>query len=196
LYSLLEGRSAEWARAHFFVGRDSFYRRERTGFSNCQNMELERIRDAAERVASTERVEVWDVEWKIGKDRILRVYIDKPEGVSHADCQAVSEQLSVILDVEDLVPGQRYTLEISSPGMDRKLFKPEHFQRFIGRMAKIWLHQPVEPGEGAKPLSYVEGRLTGFTDGRVSIELAKTSGKGIIEVQFENIRKANLIVEF
>ena len=159
-------------------------------------MEIERIRDAAERVASTEGVEVWDVEWKIGKDRILRVYIDKPEGVSHADCQAVSEQLSVILDVEDLVPGQRYTLEISSPGMDRKLFKPEHFQRFVGRMAKIWLHQPVEPGEGVKPLSYVEGRLTSFTDGRVSIELAKTTGKGTIEVPFENIRKANLIVEF
>ena len=64
-------------------------------------------------------LEVWDVEWKVGKDRFLRVYIDKPEGVSHADCQAVSEQLSVILDVEDLVPGPRYVLEISSPGLDR-----------------------------------------------------------------------------
>src|ERR1019366_9834392 len=128
-------------------------------FSNGWNMELERIREAAERVAHTEGLEIWDVEWKIGKDRILRVYIDKPAGVSHADCQAVSEQLSVILDVEELVPGPRYTLEISSPGMDRKIFLPEHFQRFTGR-------------------------------------LAKTTGKGIIDLQFENIRKANLIVEF
>jgi ribosome maturation factor RimP len=170
--------------------------RQGTGFSNSQKMELEQIREAAERVARTEGLQVWDVEWKIGKDRILRVYIDKPAGVSHADCQAVSEQLSVILDIEDLVPGQRYTLEVSSPGMDRKIFLPEHYERFTGRMAKIWLHQPIEPGEGAKPLSYVEGRLMGYTDGRVRIELAKTTGKGIIELQFENIRKANLIVEF
>jgi ribosome maturation factor RimP len=170
--------------------------RQGTGISTGPKMELERIREAAERVARTEGLDIWDVEWKIGKDRILRVYIDKPAGVSHADCQAVSEQLSVILDVEELVPGQRYTLEISSPGMDRKLFKPEHFERFTGRMAKIWLHQPVEPGEGAKPLSYVEGRLMSYTDGRVSIELAKTTGKGIIDLQYENIRKANLIVEF
>jgi len=159
-------------------------------------MELERIREAAERVARSEGLEVWDVEWKIGKDRFLRVYIDKPEGVSHADCQAVSEQLSVILDVEELVPGPRYMLEISSPGMDRKIFKPEHYERFVGRLAKIWTHQPVIPGEGAKPVSYIEGRLMGYTEGRVSIELGKTSGKGIIELQFENIRKANLIVEF
>jgi ribosome maturation factor RimP len=170
--------------------------RQGTGFSNSSKMELERIREAAERVARTEGLQIWDVEWKIGKDRILRVYIDKPAGVSHADCQAVSEQLSVILDVEDLVPGQRYTLEVSSPGMDRKIFLPEHYERFTGRMAKIWLHQPIEPGEGAKPLSYVEGRLMGCAEGRVRIELAKTTGKGIIELQFENIRKANLIVEF
>jgi ribosome maturation factor RimP len=170
--------------------------RQGTGFSNGQKMELEQIREAAERVARTEGLQVWDVEWKIGKDRILRVYIDKPAGVSHADCQAVSEQLSVILDIEELVPGQRYTLEVSSPGMDRKIFLPEHYERFTGRMAKIWLHQPVEPGEGAKPLSYVEGRLMGYADDRVRIELAKTTGKGIIELQFENIRKANLIVEF
>ena len=68
-------------------------------------MELDRIRDAAERAAHSAGVEVVDVEWKVGKQRFLRVYIDKPEGVSHSDCQAVSEQLGVLLDVEDLVPG-------------------------------------------------------------------------------------------
>src|SRR5207253_3502719 len=97
-------------------------------------MELERIRDAAERAARAAGVEVVDIEWKVGKQRFLRVFIDKPspsprqggelsgesepkaEGVSHTDCQAVSEQLSVLLDVEDLVPGPAYTLEVSSPG--------------------------------------------------------------------------------
>lgn len=159
-------------------------------------MDLERIREAAGRVARTEGLEVWDVEWKIGKDRFLRVSIDKPEGVSHADCQAVSEQLSVILDVEDLVPGPRYVLEISSPGLDRKLFKPEHYERFTGRLAKIWTHGPVVPGEGAKPVTYLEGRLAGCAEGRVRVELGKTSGAGIVELAFENIRKANLVVEF
>lgn len=159
-------------------------------------MEFERIREAAERVARTEGLEVWDVEWKVGRDRFLRVSIDKPEGVSHADCQAVSEQLSVILDVEDLVPGARYTLEVSSPGMDRKLFKPEHYTRFAGRLAKIWLHEAVTVGDGAKPLNYLEGRLAGTADGRVRIEVERASGAIPVEVAFENIRKANLVVEF
>ncbi len=159
-------------------------------------MDLERIREAAERVARTEGVEVWDVEWKVGRDRFLRVYIDKPEGVSHADCQAVSEQLSVILDVEDLVPGPRYVLEISSPGLDRSLFKAEHYERFAGRLAKIWTHEPVTPGEGARPVKYLEGRLAGVADGRIRITLGKSSGTGEIELQLANIRKANLVVEF
>jgi ribosome maturation factor RimP len=159
-------------------------------------MDLERIREAAERVARTEGVDVWDVEWKIGRDRFLRIYIDKPEGISHADCQAVSEQLSVILDVEDLVPGPRYTLEVSSPGLDRRIFKPEHFQRFTGRLAKIWTHEPVIPTGSAKSVNYLEGRLAGFVNGMVRIELSKSSGEGVFELPFENIRKANLVVEF
>jgi ribosome maturation factor RimP len=81
-------------------------------------MDLGKIREAAERVARSEGLEVFDVEWKIGKQRLLRVYLDRlpgPEnregaGVSHLDCQRVSEQLSVILDVEDLVPGPSYIL--------------------------------------------------------------------------------------
>ena len=96
------GRMAEWARAHFFVGDTQ----SALGKARWQMaMELDRIRDAAERAARFAGVEVVDVEWKVGKQRFLRVYIDSPEGVSHRDCQAVSEQLGVLLDVEDLVPG-------------------------------------------------------------------------------------------
>ena len=78
-----------------------------------RDMELERIREAAERVARSVGMDVVDVEWKVGKQRFLRVYIDKPEGISHKDCETVSNQLSVILDVEDLVPGPHYILEVA-----------------------------------------------------------------------------------
>ncbi|MGH9678935.1 MAG: ribosome maturation factor RimP [Candidatus Acidiferrales bacterium] len=149
-------------------------------------MELERVREAAERVARSLGVEVVDLEWKVGKDRFLRVYIDKPGGVSHKDCEAVSNQLGVILDVEDLVPGPHYILEISSPGLDRKLTKPAEFQRFAGRLARISTAEPIENQK------FFEGRLAGFADGKVQIEV-----KGrVIALPMEGIRKANLVVEF
>ena len=149
-------------------------------------MELERIRDAAERAARTAGVEVVDVEWKIGKQRFLRVYIDKPEGVSHSDCQAVSEQLGVLLDVEDLVPGARSILEVSSPGLDRKLTRAADFERFVGRLARISTMEPVENS------TFFEGRLAGHADGLVKMEV-----KGrIIELPLAGIRKANLVVEW
>ena len=150
-------------------------------------MELERIREAAERVAQSLGLEVVDVEWKVGRDRFLRVYIDKLEGVSHKDCEAVSNQLSVLLDVEDLIPGQQhYVLEVSSPGLDRKLTKPAEFERFAGRLARI---STIEPVENQK---FFEGRLAGVAGGKVQIEV---QGR-VIAVPMEGIRKANLVVEF
>ncbi len=149
-------------------------------------MELERIREAAERVARSLGLEVVDVEWKVGKQRFLRVYIDKPEGVSHKDCEAFSNQFSVILDVDDLVPGPHYILEVSSPGLDRKLTKSAEFERFTGRLARISTNEPIENQK------FFEGRLAGFVDGNVQIEV-----KGrVIAVPMEGIRKANLVVEF
>src|SRR5882724_10091843 len=141
-------------------------------------LQLEKIREAAERVARSEGLEVVDVEWKIGKQRFLRVYIDRlpvpaasahstesPDGdrsgnetpspypkISHADCERVSKRLSVILDVEELIPGPGYILEVSSPGMDRALNKPADFERFKGRLAKITTSEPV--GEA----KFFEGR--------------------------------------
>jgi len=168
---------------------------------------LEKVREAAERVARSEGLEVVDVEWKIGKQRFLRVYIDKVppaepaeaiEGeeapspypkVSHADCERVSKQLSVILDVEELIPGPAYTLEISSPGMDRALTKAADFERFTGRLAKITTSEPV--GEA----KFFEGRLRGFADGNIRMEL-KGKDARIVEIPLGAIRKANLVVEF
>jgi ribosome maturation factor RimP len=173
---------------------------------------LEKVREAAERVARSEGLEVVDVEWKVGKQRFLRVYIDRvptapsqtagngevseappvhdpyPK-ISHADCERVSQQLSVILDVEDLVPGPAYVLEVSSPGMDRALRKPADFERFRGRMAKISTAEPIGDAK------FFEGRLAGFADGRVRMEL-KGKQPRIVELPLEAIRKANLVVEF
>ena len=156
-------------------------------------MDLERIRAAAERVAHSEGLEIFDVEWKIGKQRLLRVYIDRapaagePEGaISHKDCERVSEQLSVILDVEDLVPGPAYVLEVSSPGLDRKLRNAADYQRFTGRLAHIWLNEPLENQK------YFEGRLAGFADGRVKLQVKDKE----LALPLDGIRKANLVVEF
>jgi len=169
---------------------------------------LEKIRDAAERVARSEGLEVVDVEWKIGKQRFLRVYIDRlpPElpsqladgtqevadpypKVSHADCERVSQQLSVILDVEDLVPGPGYVLEISSPGMDRALKTVADFKRFAGRSAKISTSEPIGQAK------FFEGRLRGFADGKVRMQL-KGKDARLVEIPLDTIRKANLVVEF
>jgi len=170
---------------------------------------LEKIREAAERVARSEGLEVVDVEWKIGKQRFLRVYIDRfpaassteafeeervadpyPK-ISHADCEKVSQQLSVILDVEELVPGPGYILEISSPGMDRALKTAADFQRFRGRLVKISTTEPIGEGEAR----FFEGRLTGFAEGKVRMELKGKEAR-TVEIPFEAIRKANLVVEF
>jgi ribosome maturation factor RimP len=156
-------------------------------------MELEKIREAAERVARSLDLEIFDVEWKIGKQRLLRVYIDRlpgpqnPDGlgVTHKDCERVSEQLSVILDVEDLVPGPSYVLEISSPGLDRKLIKPADYERFVGRLAKIWLNEPIEKQ------AYLEGRLAGYADGVVKVMVRDRE----LAVPYAGIKKANLVVE-
>jgi len=168
---------------------------------------LDKVREAAERVARSDGLEVVDVEWKVGKQRFLRVYIDRvpavnsaeiAEGeglespyakVSHADCERVSQQLSVILDVEELVPGPGYVLEISSPGMDRALKTPADFQRFVGRLAKISTMEPI--GES----KFFEGRLKGFAEGNVRMELKGKEAR-LVEIPLEAIRKANLAIEF
>ena len=149
-------------------------------------VDLERIREIAERVAASEGLALVDVELKGGGGNLLlRVYIDKPAGVSHADCQLVSEQLSALLDVEDPVPGS-YTLEVSSPGLDRKLVKPSDYEYFVGRRARLVLREPV----GAQRV--LEGRLAGWEAGRVRIEL----GEGeVAEIELAHIVKAKLVVE-
>jgi ribosome maturation factor RimP len=88
--------------------------------------------------------ELADLEVRLsGKGGLVRVFIDKPEGIGLADCEKVSQAVSALLDVEDPVPGN-YELEVSSPGLDRKLTKVDHFQRFVGEIVKVKTRFPVE----------------------------------------------------
>ena len=88
--------------------------------------------------------QLWDLELKLGgKHGVLRVFIDKPDGIGLDDCEKVSLAVSALLDVEDPLPGH-YDLEVSSPGLDRKLTKIEHFQRFEGETVKVQMRFPIE----------------------------------------------------
>src|SRR5664280_790098 len=124
-----------------------------------------KIEEIAQRVAQPEGLEVVEVEVKGGgNQRFVRISIDKPEGVTHGDCELVSQQVGTILDVEEVVPGGRYTLEVSSPGVERKLLKPADYQRFQGKKVKITLR---EPRDGRR---HWEGTLAGFDSGSIGLE--------------------------
>jgi len=147
-----------------------------------------RVTEIAERVAQTENIEVVEVEFLGGGSaRVLRIFIDKPEGVSHADCEFISQQVGTILDVEDVIPGGRYTLEVSSPGLERKLVKAKDFERFTGHQARIVLREPVENQRNWS------GTLIGYEDGQVTLEPA--AGRQI-RFPLAQVQKANLKFEW
>jgi len=161
---------------------------------------LEKVREIADRVAQSSGVEVVDLELQGGgKARMLRIYIDKPAGVTHEDCSNFSREVGTIFDAEDAVPGGSYLLEVSSPGLDRRLSKPEDYQRFAGSLVKLMTRDPVNGNR------HFEGRLKAFHDGRLSLELTgrKKSKKHEavedgteIEIDLGNVEKANLVPEF
>jgi len=157
-------------------------------------LDLEGIHQIAARVAASYGLEIWDVELRGtgGKSRMLRVYIDRPGGgsgqtdgspavggVTHEDCANVSRELGTILDVEDAVPGGTYLLEVSSPGLDRKLAKAADFERFVGSRVKLMTREPiVVPSGGGN--RHFEGRLLSAGGGRLvlGIEGQREKGKG------------------
>ena len=147
-----------------------------------------KIAEIAERVSRAEGIEIVEVQVLGGGNaRLVRIYIDKPEGVTHADCGFVSEQTGVILDVEEVMGEGSYTLEVSSPGVERKLTKPQDFERFAGKKAKVILREPVENQRRW------EGTLTGFSDGQITLE--PEAGK-IIHIPLDQVEKANLKFEW
>jgi ribosome maturation factor RimP len=153
---------------------------------------LEHVRQIAERVAASQGLEVVEIEFRGGgKARLLRLFIDKPGGVTHEDCAWVSREVGTILDVEDAIPGGSYTLEVSSPGLDRKLLKPADYERFAGSRVRLMTREPVEGNR------HFEGRLQGLHESRVTLEVSgKKTPAHAVEIELGNIEKANLVPEF
>lgn len=193
-------------------------------------LDLETIRTAAQRVAASHGLDVVEVDYRAGaKPRALCVYIEKNaeerarlvsnagigahgsaaeqvSGVTHDDCTAFSRDFGTLLDVEDLMPGAEYTLEVSSPGLDRKLRTAADFERFCGNLVKL---QTFEPVAGNR---HWQGRLTQVNAGAVTLNLSAVRQKGKskkaartgrdsasreeMEIAMAKIEKASLIPEF
>ena len=155
---------------------------------------VEQVRTVAARVAASYGLDIFDVQFRReAAGMVLRVRIDRPgaaataeDSVSVEDCAAISRDLSAVLDVEDIVP-TAYTLEVSSPGLDRPLRGADDFRRFAGRRAKLVMREAVD-GQ-----TFFKGRLGGVEDGRVVIE---TEDRRRHLVPIGIITRANLEVEF
>jgi ribosome maturation factor RimP len=192
-------------------------------------LDLDQIRATAQRVAASHGLDVVEIEYQGGsKHRILRIFIEKnaeqraklaqiePEnlgsdtpswveidqlaGITHEDCQQFSQDFGTVLDVEELIPGAEYTLEVSSPGLDRKLYGEHDYKRFAGSKVKL---QTFEPVAGNR---HWHGRLTEVKDHTIVLDLSAVKQKGkskkkdaaneTVEIEFSNIEKANLVPEF
>jgi len=202
------------------------------GYRDAMAVQLDQIRSIAERVAASHHLEVVEVQFSGGaKFRTLQVFIEKDaaaraelaakaaagelqdlpsgvpaemlSGVTHEDCEVFTRDFGTLLDIEDLIPGAEYTLEVSSPGLERKLSKPEDFARFQGSLIKLQTFTAVHSNR------HWLGRLTSFKDGELTIDLAAVKQKGkakkaaaskgtegqIVTIPFVNVEKANLVAE-
>jgi ribosome maturation factor RimP len=158
---------------------------------------IERVTAIAERVAASEGIEVVNVEFVGGgRNRVLRLFIDRfppggqpvplesPSGATLEDCESISHQVGTILDIEDVIPGESYKLEVSSPGVERKLLKLIDFQRFAGHPAKVTLKPFEDAGQ-----AHLTGVLKGVDGDMVHLE----SGGKTVEFPFERVLKASLM---
>jgi ribosome maturation factor RimP len=182
-------------------------------------LDLDRVRQIAERVAGSSGLEVVEVEvCGAGKHRMLRVFIDRPfndrpfndrpgaapvpdrpYGVTHEDCSKFSREFGTIVDVEDAVPGGSYVLEVSSPGLDRKLTKAADFERFRGQRVKLMTREPVNNNR------HFEGKLESFENGKLLLDLVAAGKKkkmrpnegeaAKVEIELGNVERANLVPE-
>ena len=151
------------------------------------DLDRDGIGEIIERVTSREGMEL--VHWEAVGPRnhfVLRIYIDKPGGVNHGDCEVVSNQVGLLLEVEDLIP-HKYTLEVSSPGIERGLYKPKDYERFAGSRVKLKVSEPINGQRNFR------GRLVGIDQNTVRFD---ADGSGLIEIPYESIVKANIEYEF
>lgn len=195
-------------------------------------LDLDQIRSAAQRVATSHGLDVVDIDFQGGsKHRLLRIFIEKnaaerekladretdgqsseepslpanlnPEhlaGITHEDCHAFSTDFGALLDIEDLMPGTaEYTLEVSSPGLDRRLASRNDFERFLGSAVKLRTFEPVNGNR------HWQGKLIDMQNNTLSLSVAAgKQGKGkqkkavesTVEIELANVEKANLVPEF
>jgi ribosome maturation factor RimP len=127
------------------------------------------------------------------------VPVERISGVTHEDCAAFAQDFGTVLDVEDLMPGAEYTLEVSSPGLERKLLRPEDYTRFTGSLVKVQTFSPVNNNRNW------QGRLTSFANNVLTLDLAAVKQKGkakkavtapVVEIPLANVEKAHLVAEF
>ena len=158
---------------------------------------IDRIRELATRVAASRGLDVFDVQFRReSRGWVLRLFLDRPgtpggpgqpgDGVTIEDCQRTSEDLGTLLEVEEVID-RHYTLEVSSPGLDRPLRGPDDYRRFEGRLAKLVLSGPVD-GQ-----THVLGRLQGMDGDDVLIADAKA---GVRRIPHTLVARARLEVEF
>ncbi|MCL1788088.1 MAG: ribosome maturation factor RimP [Defluviitaleaceae bacterium] len=131
---------------------------------------IEKLETLLAPVATSQGCELYDIEYvKEGGDRILRLFIDKPEGIDIDDCERVSRAAEVVLDENDPITGE-YRLQVSSPGVERRLKKPAHFARFIGHKVEVRLFAPLDPVSGRKKYT---GVITAFADNKLTIKTSE-----------------------
>ena len=149
------------------------------------------ITSIAQPILESMGLELVDIEFgRVGPDSVLRLFIDKEGGVMLDDCAGLSRELSMILDVEDVI-ACNYTLEVSSPGLDRPLKKQADFDRFTGRLIKVRTYQPFLDDSGNKRKTFL-GKLEGLVGGIVKMTL--TEGQSA-SIPIERVAKANLEFE-
>lgn len=137
-------------------------------------------------IAAAQGCELLQVEFQAGT---LRLILDREGGVRLEDCETVSKLTSALLDVRDFGHG-RYTLEVSSPGLDRQLYGPRDFARFVGRLARVRFLDP-ETGKRAT----VVGRLASFDEAAGEVELSEVERQSVLRLRMQDIQLAKLVIE-
>ena len=150
-------------------------------------VDREVLNSVIERVTARENLELvhWDLVGPPGS-LLLRIYIDKPGGVTHGDCQTISKQVETLVDVEDVI-SSGYVLEVSSPGLERGLYKPADYERFVGSRIKLRTSAAIN---GQRTF---HGRLEGIKENKVQIE---ADNAGHVEIPYDSVVRANIEFKF
>lgn len=161
---------------------------------------VEKLNRLAAETCEREGCKLYDLEWvsgSNGRGRIVRVYVDRlDQQVSIQDCEKVSHALSLLLDVEDLVPGEDYELEVSTPGLERKLTKPWHFQNSIDKNINLRAREDIMPHNPDISSASKRLNLKGVLKSANELEIVMTVDQQDYRIPFSIIERAQVIFDF